>query len=269
MDEGRRLRVVIRGAGDVGSAVAHRLFCAGHAVAIHESTEPTATRRGMAFADAVFDGHAELEGVRAVRSDGLHDLSALLVAREAIPVVVADLSETLVIVRPEVLVDARMRKRTTPEAQLGLAPLTIGLGPGFVAYETTDVVVETSWEALGRVVTSGSALPLAGEPRAIAGIGRDRYVYAPVSGVFHTLFRIGDRVQRDEIVARIESAALLAPFAGVIRGLTRNGVSVSVGTKVLEIDPRSDAPVFRGIAERPARIADGVVDAIKTWMKAR
>jgi len=223
----------------------------------------------MAFADAVFDGHAELEGVRALRSDGLRDLSSLLVAREAIPVVVADLSEALETVRPEVLVDARMRKRTTPEAQLGLAPLTIGLGPGFVASETTDVVVETSWEALGRVVTSGSALPLAGEPRAIAGIGRDRYVYAPVSGVFHTLFRIGDRVQRDEIVARIESAALLAPFAGVIRGLTRNGVSVSVGTKVLEIDPRSDAPVFRGIAERPARIADGVVDAIKTWMKAR
>ena len=43
----------------------------------------------------------------------------------------------------------------------GLAPLTIGLGPNFVAGETIDIVVETSWEQLGHVVTRGSALPLA------------------------------------------------------------------------------------------------------------
>jgi xanthine dehydrogenase accessory factor len=58
-------RVLVRGAGDVGSAVAHRLFGAGYGVVVHEEPEPTATRRGMAFADAAFDGHAVLAGVRA------------------------------------------------------------------------------------------------------------------------------------------------------------------------------------------------------------
>ena len=260
------MRVVVRGAGDVGSAVAHRLFLAGHVVVIHESPQPTATRRGMAFADAVFDDHATLEGVRAVRAGDLRDLSSMLLARTVVPVMVIDFADTLEVVRPDVLVDARMRKRSTPEVQRRLAPLTIGLGPGFVAGETTDLVVETSWEALGSIVTSGSALPFAGEPRPIGGVRRERYIYAPVGGVFRTRSRIGDPVEAGEAIAQIESTSLAAPLAGIIRGLTRDGVLVPAGTKVIEIDPRADMPVFRGIGERPARIADGVLQAIQTWL---
>ena len=76
----------------------------------------------MAFADAVFDGHAVLDGVRAVRAGGVRDHSSILLARTAVPVIIIDFAEALEAVRPEVLVDARMRKRSRPEVQLGLAP---------------------------------------------------------------------------------------------------------------------------------------------------
>ena len=265
MSETRPLRVLVRGTGDVGSAVAHRLFLAGHVVAIHESPEPTATRRGMAFADAVFDGFTVLQGVRAVRTDDVQELDSILSTRIVIPVSIIDLAQTLEVVHPEVLVDARMRKRLSAEVQRRLAPLTVGLGPGFVAGETTDLVVETSWEALGHIVTSGSALPFAGEPRPIGGFRRERYVYAPVGGAFRTRCRIGDRVRAGEVIAQIETTSLAAPLAGIIRGLTHDGVPVSVGTKVIEIDPRADTPMVQGIGERPARIAAGVLEAIQMW----
>ena len=58
------LRAVVRGAGDIGSAVAHRLFREACAVVIHEDPKPTTTRRGMAFADAVFDGRTRLDDRR-------------------------------------------------------------------------------------------------------------------------------------------------------------------------------------------------------------
>jgi len=58
-----RWRVVVRGSGDVGSAVAHRLFGAGFAVILHDGPEPTTSRRTMAFTDAVFDGRAVLVGI--------------------------------------------------------------------------------------------------------------------------------------------------------------------------------------------------------------
>jgi 2-polyprenyl-6-methoxyphenol hydroxylase-like FAD-dependent oxidoreductase len=53
MTEAERSPVLVRGAGDVGSAVATVLFRAGYAVALHDEPAPAAPRRGMAFADAV------------------------------------------------------------------------------------------------------------------------------------------------------------------------------------------------------------------------
>ena len=168
------VRVVVRGSGDVGSAVVHRLFRAGHAVALHHAPAPAATRRGMALADALFDGSAELAGVRGVLVADPSRLLAAADGRGAVPVTTAPLEAVLGATTPEVLVDARMRKRAVPEAQRALAPLTIGLGPNFVAGGNIDAAVETSWDDLGRIVTDGSTLPLAGEPRPIAGHARDR-----------------------------------------------------------------------------------------------
>lgn len=144
-----QLRVVVEGSGDVGSAVAHRLFGAGAAVIIVDHAQPTVTRRGMAFADALFNGSARLEGVEAHRLDDLAGLPSMLDGHTAIPALVGDLTDLVGSFRPDVLVDARLRKREQPQARRRMAPLTIGLGPGFVAGQTVDVAIETSWEALG------------------------------------------------------------------------------------------------------------------------
>ena len=77
-----------------------------------------------------------------------------------------------------------------------------------------------------------------------------------------TACAIGQSVAAGEIVARIEGTTLTAPLSGVLRGLTHDGVQVAAGTKVIEIDPRGDPALVCGIGERPARIADGVLQAI-------
>lgn len=255
---------VVRGVGDIGSAVAHRLFREGYAIVMHDEPNPTTTRRGMAFADAVFDGRAELDGVAAVRVDDLDRVAALLAEGDTILVVTHDFATVLHFLRPDVLVDARMRKREQPESQRGLAPLTIGLGPNFTAGATTDVAIETAWDGLGTVITKGASRPLGGEPREIEGHARDRYVYAPTTGSFHTKASIGDRVNRGDFVARIGTTDLRAPLSGALRGLSRDGVPVTTGTKVIEVDPRSGGVEVRGIGERPRRTAEGVLAAIRS-----
>jgi hypothetical protein len=65
-----------------------------------------------------------------------------------------------------------------------------------------------------------------------------------------------------EVIARIDGKALTAPLSGVLRGPTHDGVRVAAGTRVIEIDPRGDPALVRGIGERPARMADGVLRAI-------
>jgi xanthine dehydrogenase accessory factor len=217
----------------------------------------------MAFVDALYDGTAELEGLLAKRARGLCDLPYMLRCQQAVPVVDKPLKELVARVLPQVVVDARMRKHEQPETLRGLAPLTIGLGPNFEAGGNVDLAVETAWgDDLGSVVRVGWTRALSGEPKSIAGYARDRYVYAPATGMFATRRNIGDSVIKGEEVARIGETIIYAPIAGNLRGITHDGAPVKRGTKIVEVDPRGSLSATRGLDERPRRIAEGVVKAL-------
>lgn len=219
----------------------------------------------MAFTDAFFEATCVLEGMLAKRASGAANLGRMLACGGALPVTDAPFGEVLDAVAPDILIDACMHKHGTPEPVRGLAPLAIGLGPGFVAGDNADLVVETSWgEALGQVIRSGGALDYSGEPRPLGGHGRERYVYAGRGGIFRTERAIGDRVREGDVVARLDESAVVAPLSGILRGLTHDGASVTAGTKVLEVDPRCDPARAFGVGERPDRIAAGVVGAVST-----
>ena len=257
-------RILVRGVGDVGSAVAHELFRAGLRVVLHDVPRPAHTRRGMAFTDALFGGKAQLAGIFAKCSHQPEHLRCMLGCGRAIPVMAGNIDYVVSAVAPDVMIDARMRKLVVPELQRHLARLTIGLGPNFIAGEQTDIAIETAWgDDLGQVIRQGAPRPLEGEPQEIAGHMRDRYVYAPVAGVFLTAHEIGMRVVAGQPIAGIGGVELAAPLDGRLRGLTHSGVEVASGTKVIEIDPRdTDADIY-GIGERPRRIALGVLEALR------
>jgi xanthine dehydrogenase accessory factor len=268
--ERQPIRVLVRGSNDIGSAVVVHLFRAGYRVAIHDLPQPTATRRKMAFTDAIFDRSVLFEGLQGVRVDDLDQLEGFLASPHTIPISVSDFTRLLDVFQPDVLVDARMRKHQQPETQRGLAALTMGLGPNFIAGETVDLAIETGWgDSLGQVIQHGSTNPLQGEPRSLGGHARERYVYTPHAGTFHTHFNIGDPVQQGQVVAWVDSTPLHAPLSGRLRGLTRHDVPVQPRTKVIEVDPRGDSAQFTGIAERPARIAKGVLKAVLSWANTR
>jgi xanthine dehydrogenase accessory factor len=256
-------KILIRGSGDIGSAVAHLLFKASKHITLHDSPQPAATRRKMAFTDAVFDGNAWLEGIEARRVDDLELLESILAERIFIPLLVCNFDTLLQFLQPRVLIDARMHKHQEPENQIGMASLTIGLGPNFRAGENVHLAIETGrGEHLGQVISQGSTHPLQGEPVTLGGHARDRYVYAPVDGLFHTNYQIGDTVNKGQLVATLDATSLRAPLNGILRGLTHTGVFVTAKTKIIEIDPRGAEAQISGIATRPARIAQGVLEAL-------
>ena len=262
-DNGGMATLLVLGTGDIGSAVAHALVKAGHAVVLHDDPKPAHPRRGMAFTDALFDGAAVLESLLAKRAPSLPDLAPMIACRRAIPVSDFPFGRTLRLVAPDVLVDARVRKHSAAQPIRGLAPLTVGLGPGFAAGDQADLAIETGWgESLGQPIRAGAARAYGGEPRNLGGHGRERFVYAPARGLFRTPLAIGTAVAKGEEVGRIGSLAILAPFAGVLRGLTHDGAAVAVGTKIVEVDSRADPGAAFGIGERPRRIAQGVLEAV-------
>jgi xanthine dehydrogenase accessory factor len=231
-------RILVLGAGDVGSAVAHALVETGHRVALADTPRPPVLRRGMAFCDALFDRAAQLAGVEAWRCDDLGEVAGIVehdvrrIAITALPLT------ALACLSWDALVDARMRKHSGPEPVEGFPAPLVGLGPGFVAGENCTVAVETSWTAPGMVVRRGPTLAQAGAPRTLGGVGRERLVTAHQDGVFATEpadRRGGARRGRG---GNAWPNFVSAPLSGVLRGLVRDGVAVRPGTKLVEVDPR-------------------------------
>ena len=64
------VKVLVRGGGDLASGVAWRLHQSRFRVVITEIPEPLAVRRKVAFCEAVYDGQAVVEGVKAVLVGG-------------------------------------------------------------------------------------------------------------------------------------------------------------------------------------------------------
>jgi xanthine dehydrogenase accessory factor len=83
--------------------------------------------------------------------------------------------------------------------------------------------------------------------------------------LYTTTLKVGDMVSAGQEVARVDAIPLHAPIDGMLRGLTHDIVPVAKKTKVIEVDPRGAQAQIAGIAERPLCIAQGVLEAIKTW----
>jgi xanthine dehydrogenase accessory factor len=260
------LLVIIRGGNDIASAVAHCLFTAGYPVVILEAPQPLTVRRGMAYASAIYEGRITLDGVMAEHACSLGHAFALLRSRTAIPVLASADEKILTALEPGVIVDARLRKKERSTSRVSDAPLVIGLGPGFKAGVESHLVIETNrGPNLGRIITEGEADAYTGEPIEIAGHSKDRYLYAPRAGVFHTPLDLAARVEAGQTVGDIEGEPLVAKVSGIIRGIVKDGLSVKAGTKLVDIDPRGDPAYLSELSQKAWTIADAVLTAIHQY----
>lgn len=231
--------VIIRGGGDLASGTIHRLYCCGYRILVLECEKPTAIRRMVSFCEAVYDGQSSVEGVLCRKINSIEECEAVWAAGE-IPLMVDTEGDTLKKYRPAALVDAILAKRNLGTTR-DMSDLTIALGPGFVAGDDVDYVVETMrGHNLARVITKGAALPNTGVPGMIAGFGKERVIHAPASGEIHCISKIADIVEKDQILAWIGDTPVRASLTGVLRGIIRDGFTVPKGMKIADIDPRKE-----------------------------
>lgn len=248
--------VVVRGGGDLGSGVVHRLVRAGFPVVLLELPQPRMIRSTVCFGLAVYEGRAEVEGVVAHLAGDPGEVSG------GVPVLVDPEGSWIPRLRPAALVDARMLKRnlgTRPEQ----ARVVVGLGPGFTAGEDVHFVVETHrGHDLGRVIARGAALPDTGIPGPLGGESARRVVKAPCAGVFEPLRRIGEMVGEGEELARVDGVPLRTPLSGLLRGLLRGGLEVQPGEKVADVDPRGAGIDVRTLSDKSRSVAGGALEAV-------
>ncbi len=254
--------VVVKGAGEMASAAAWRLYMANiRRIVMLETARPLAVRREVAFSEAVYAGSKTVEGVRALKAAGVEQISRIW-DQGQIAVTVDPEAAALRDIRPDVLVDAILAKQNLG-TRLSDAPLVIGLGPGFTAGEDVHVVVETQrGHHLGRIITTGSAEPNTGIPGSVAGVTEDRVLRAPGEGEFLSSCRIGDRVEKGAAIGRVAGMEVVGRIDGVLRGLIRPGTWVTTGLKIGDIDPRGNVSHCSTISDKARAIAGSVLEAV-------
>jgi xanthine dehydrogenase accessory factor len=261
----QKILVVVKGAGDLATGVIHRLVRAGFAVMATELPNPTVVRRTVAFAEAVTLGEMTVEDVTARRASTVEDIQATL-AQELVPIAVDPDGVLLQEMRPTILVEATLSKYNSG-VTMHDAPIVLALGPGYEAGKDVHAVIETNrGHNLGRVYLRGCAEPNTGVPGAIGGYTIERLLRAPCAGILNGTRQIGDMVQAGETVAVIDTAAgdampVIAAISGILRGLLRDGLPVSNGTKVGDIDPRAAREHCFTISDKSRAIAGGVLEA--------
>ena len=301
----KNLLIICRGAGDLATGIIHRLHRAGHRVIALETDYPAAIRRQVSFCEAVYDGSAAVEGVTARLVPALADaetdtetysgendtpaahivsekwdssaIEAVLEAGE-VPLLIDQKGESIALLKPDVVVDAIIAKKNLGTT-IDMAPLVIGVGPGFTAGQDVHLVIESMrGHNLARIITDGMAQPNTGVPGNIAGFTSERVIHAPAAGYIHDVRKIGDIVQKGDEIARIypdkgsydnklsEYVPVNATITGIIRGLIREGYYFKEGFKIADIDPREgELSNCFTISDKARSIAGSVLEAVSAF----
>lgn len=253
--------VLIKGAGDLATGVAVRLYRSGFPVVMTDLDRPTAVRRTVAFSQCLYDGTATVEGITARAVKNAAEARTALAAGE-VPVLADETAAIRTALPFDAVVDAILAKRNLGTA-ITDAPIVLALGPGFTAGVDCHGVVETKrGHYLGRLITQGSAIPNTGIPGDVGGYTVERIIRTTAGGVFHPLVSIGDRVAAGDLVATVDETPVYAAMPGIVRGMLPDGLTVPAGMKAGDIDPRCARDHCFTVSDKARAVGGGVLEGL-------
>ena len=258
--------IIVRGGGDLATGTIYKLKKSGFPVLILEAANPSAIRRNVAFCEAVYQRMQTVEDMTCYLAESAEQAEQFLTEGK-LTALVDPMGASIGKLKPLAVVDAILAKKNLGTNR-SMAPITVALGPGFVAGEDADAVIETKrGHNLGRVLWHGSAAPNTGIPGIIGGFGKERVIHCPATGILRNVKSITDTVSKGDVIAVVETengdVPVNATLDGILRGLIRDGYPVTTGFKIADIDPRADEynNCFT-ISDKARCIAGGVLEAI-------
>lgn len=262
------MKILIKGAGDLATGIASRLYRSGHQIIMTEIAVPLTVRRTVALSRAVYEGEAGVEDMRGVLVHSMEEARRVL-AEGDIAVIVDEQAKIREEYRPDVIVDAILAKRNLG-TNITDAPLVIGVGPGFTAGVDCHCVVETKrGHTLGNTIYDGSAIPNTGVPGNIGGYTIERLIRASSDGEMEPKAAIGEIVEKGQVVALTGGVEVYAQMGGMVRGMLQSGVKVRKNLKIGDIDARCEPGCWETISDKARAIGGGVLEAVTRFERMK
>lgn len=266
--EGCSMKILIKGAGDLATGIASRLYRAGHQIIMTEIAVPLTVRRTVALSRAVYEEKAQVEDMTGVLVKDMESAERVLLDGD-IPVIVDPKASVKDEFHPDVIVDAILAKRNIG-TRITDAPFVIGVGPGFTAGEDCHCVIETKrGHTLGETIYKGAAIPNTGVPGEVGGFSTERIIRGAAKGNMVPVAKIGDVVEKGQVVALTGGKEVYAKMSGIVRGMLQPDVIVHENMKIGDIDARSEPFHCYTISDKARAIGGAVLEAITRFEHMR
>lgn len=265
--------VVIRGGGELATGIAHRLHNTGYNVLMLEKEYPSAIRRSIVFAEAIYEGEKRVERVTCYKAANVSEAEKLL-KEGNVTIMVDPAASCLGKLKPEIVVDAIYAKRNMGTSK-EMANFTIGIGPGFTAGKDVSCVIETTrGHNLGRLLYEGQALPEKETLEVRAMMRASHSINSPCDGYLEGGHPLSYIIKKNETIAKLHMEGghvfdIKSPIDGVLRGMLHDGCPVRTGLKIAEIDPSTQTDNCHTISAKTRCISGSVLEAILIFENSR
>lgn len=254
--------VIVRSGGDLATGIIQKLWHAGFKVLVLEVAVPLTIRRTVALSEAITKGCCDVEDMKAVKITSTDDCLGVWQSGK-IPVLIDEAALSIERLKPDVVIDAIIAKRNLGTTK-AMAPVVIALGPGFKAPEDVDMVIETMrGHYLGRLIREGSALANTGIPGVLGGKSAERVVHAPCGGMVQHVAKLGEQVEKGQVLFYLDKVPVYSPLNGTLRGLISHHQVIKQGLKCADIDPRpADEVDCFTISDKARALGGAVLEAV-------
>lgn len=267
--------VIVRGGGELASGTIHALYRAGFRVLVLEQKEPSATRRRVAFSEAMYRGESKVERIVCHKAKNLIEAKDRLKKGELV-MLEDPQAHCVKELKPQVLVDAILSHSTNGTTR-DMAEHTIALGPGFCAGRDVDVVVETMrGHNLGRLIYEGYSARSQDIYSSTVGASAnmEHLIFAPEEGTVDVLRTISLMVKQGETIALLHTPdgrtiEIKATIDGVLRGALHKGSKVKKEQKIADIHPTMGQEECFTISDKARCVAGSVLEAVMVWEQKR
>lgn len=253
--------VIFRGAGDVATGSIQKLYRTGFRLLLLERETPLCIRRNVALAQAMIEGEWTVEDVTARKVTNIEEIEKCW-DENVVPIIADEDGYYIKKLKPLAVIDGILAKKNYGTNK-NMAPITIGLGPGFCAGKDCDVVIETNrGHNLGRLIFEGEPEADTKNPGNIEGFTTERILRASDDGNIKVLKDIGSFVEKGETVAMVGDLPIKAALDGMVRGMINDGFYVKKGLKIGDVDPRRVLRNAKTISDKARLIGGGCLEAV-------
>jgi xanthine dehydrogenase accessory factor len=78
----------------------------------------------------------------------------------------------------------------------------------------------------------------------------------------HNHVSLGDIVEEGDVIAHVADSPVVSPLSGMVRGLLNEGLTVTEGFKIGDIDPRGIEADFTTVSDKARAIGGSVLEAM-------